>query len=107
LVSTDLNLNPETIIILYIYRFKIECTFSELKQVIGAFSYQFWSKSMPKLNRFKRKDEIDAIDKVKDEKVKDITIYLIILSNYLHIVYLLQFEKYHLPNLHLVYFQPN
>ena len=26
---------------------------------------------MPKLNRFKRKDEIDAIDKVKDEKVRE------------------------------------
>jgi hypothetical protein len=71
LVSTDLNLNPETIIRLYSYCFKIECTFRELKQVIGAFSYQFWSKSMPKLNRFKRKNEINAIDKVKDEKVKE------------------------------------
>jgi hypothetical protein len=26
---------------------------------------------MPKLNRFKRKNEIDAIDKVKDKKVKE------------------------------------
>ena len=47
LVSTDLNLNTETIIRLYSYRFKIECTFRELKQVIGTFSYQFWSKSIP------------------------------------------------------------
>jgi hypothetical protein len=71
LVSTNLNLNPETIIRLYSYRFKIECTFRELKQVIGAFSYKFWSKSMPKLNRFKRKDELDAIDKIDDKKVKE------------------------------------
>lgn len=71
LVSTDLNLNSETIIRLYSYRFKIECTFRELKQVIGAFSYQFWSKSMPKLNRFKKKDETDAIDKIEDKNVKE------------------------------------
>ena len=71
LVSTDLMLNAETIIRLYSYRFKIECTFRELKQVIGAFSYQFWCKSMPKLNRFKKKTEIDSIDKIEDQKVKE------------------------------------
>ena len=41
LVSTNLNLNPETIIRLYSYRFKIECTFRELKQVIGALVISF------------------------------------------------------------------
>jgi hypothetical protein len=33
-------------------RFKIESTFREMKQVIGAFSYHFWSKSTPKLNQY-------------------------------------------------------
>lgn len=70
LVSTDTTLNPETIIKLYSYRFKIECTFRELKQVIGAFNYQFWSKSMPKLKRYKKRDEVDDIDKIKDDYVK-------------------------------------
>lgn len=55
LVSTKLDLGPEKIIELYSYRFKIECTFRELKQVIGGFGYQFWSKSMPKLNRYAKK----------------------------------------------------
>lgn len=64
LVSTDLELEPTTIIRLYSQRFKIECLFRELKQVIGAFRYQFWSKSMPKLNRYLRKNETPAIEAV-------------------------------------------
>ncbi|WP_347490226.1 hypothetical protein ABDB91_03350 [Desulfoscipio sp. XC116] len=49
LMSTDLALAAVNIICLYSYRFKIECTFREMKQVIGVFGYSFWSKSMPKL----------------------------------------------------------
>ena len=71
LVSTDTSLAAETIIRLYSYRFKIECTFRELKQVIGGFCYQFWSKSMPKLKRYKKKDEVDAIDEIENPKVKE------------------------------------
>ena len=56
LVSTDLALSPVEIIELYCHRFKIECAFRELKQVIAGFSYRFWSKHMPKLNRFKTND---------------------------------------------------
>jgi len=56
LVSTDLTLTPVEIIELYCHRFKIECAFRELKQVIAGFSYQFWSKYMPKLNRYKPND---------------------------------------------------
>jgi len=53
LVSTDLTLTPIQIIELYCCRFKIECAFRELKQVVAGFSYRFWSKSMPKLSRYK------------------------------------------------------
>lgn len=67
LVSTDLMLEATTIISLYGYRFKIECTFREMKQVIGAFGYRFWSKSCPKLNRYLRKTEEHPLEQVKQE----------------------------------------
>ena len=44
LASTSLELEPLSIIRLYSYRFRIECTFRELKQQTGAFCYHFWSK---------------------------------------------------------------
>jgi hypothetical protein len=65
LVSTDLTLPPERIISLYCHRFKIECSFRELKQVIAGFSYRFWSKSMPKLNKYVKNE-------VSQEKFRDI-----------------------------------
>lgn len=68
LMSTDLSLAATDIIRLYGYRFKIECTFREMKQVTGAFSYRFWSKSMPKLNRFLKKEAAHPLEAVKDEQ---------------------------------------
>ena len=56
LVSTDLTLNPLQIIKLYSYRFKIECSFRELNQVVAGFCYHFWCKVMPKLNRYKNNE---------------------------------------------------
>ncbi|MCJ7843633.1 hypothetical protein MUB24_22740 [Lederbergia sp. NSJ-179] len=67
LVSTDLSLEATEIITLYGYRFKIECTFREMKQVIGAFGYRFWSRSMPKLKRYLRKGEPHPLEQVKQE----------------------------------------
>ncbi|WP_233277442.1 hypothetical protein [Paenibacillus durus] len=68
LVSTDRTLSATEIITLYGYRFKIECTFREMKQVIGAFGYRFWSKSMPKLNRYLKKDAPHPLEEIKDER---------------------------------------
>ena len=58
LVSTDLSLSPKRIIELYAYRFSIEELFREFKQQIGGFAYHFWSKAVPKLNRFSRKERV-------------------------------------------------
>lgn len=68
-VSTDLTLSPEQIIRLYGYRFKIECCFRELKQVIAGFSYRFWTSAMPKRNRY-AKSGTDPLQTVTDAKEK-------------------------------------
>lgn len=70
LVSTNLALEPEKIICLYSYRFKIECTFRELKQLVGGFSYQFWCKSMPKLKRYLKKDQPQPVEKITCKKTQ-------------------------------------
>ena len=68
LASTSLTLDPLSIIQLYSYRFRIECTFRELKQQIGAFCYHFWSKHMPKLNYYRKKEEPSPLECVEGEK---------------------------------------
>jgi len=69
-VSTDLSMPPETILRLYGYRFKIECSFREFKQVIAGFAYRFWSKTMPRLNRFAKKgyDPLATVTDKGDKK---------------------------------------
>ena len=68
LVSTSLELEPLSVIRLYSYRFRIECTFRELKQQTGAFCYHFWSKHMPKLSYYQKKEEASPLEKVVGEK---------------------------------------
>lgn len=67
LVSTDLTLNPLSIIHLYCHRFRIEYTFRSLKQDIGGFAYHFWTKAMDKLSHFKKKREPDPLEKATQE----------------------------------------
>ena len=64
LVSTNLNLHPAAIIRLYGYRFRIESMFREFKQELGGFSYRFWTKASPRLNRFRRKDAPDPLSAI-------------------------------------------
>ena len=70
LVSTDLSLNPLDIIQLYGKRFGIEVMFREMKQVVCAFGYRFWSKYMPKLNRFRKNTDPDPIDHITDPRAQ-------------------------------------
>jgi hypothetical protein len=73
LVSTDLTLDPKRIISLYCYRFKIECAFRELKQVVAGFSYHFWSKAMPKLQKFKNNEtNHENLKNVADPRKRDL-----------------------------------
>lgn len=74
LVTTKLDLNPTKVIELYACRFKIECTFRELKQVIGGFCYQFWSKAMPKLNRYAKKEAKSPFETITSPKERDLII---------------------------------
>ncbi len=68
LASTCLALDPLSVIRLYSYRFRIECTFRELKQQVGAFCYHFWSKHMPKLSHYQKKGDPTPLERVEDEK---------------------------------------
>ena len=72
LVSTDLSLSPKRIIELYAYRFSIEELFREFKQQVGGFAYHFWSKAVPKLNHFSRKDEADRLETVMDDHERNL-----------------------------------
>lgn len=65
LASTNLAIEPLDMIRLYSYRFLIECMFREIKQQLGGFCYHFWSKSMPKLNRYLRKGMPHPLEKIK------------------------------------------
>ncbi|MFW6149631.1 MAG: hypothetical protein ACOC6D_07225 [Atribacterota bacterium] len=64
LMSSTRELSAVEILQAYGYRFKIEFSFKCLKYLMGAFSYHFWTKALPKL---KSKSSID-LNQIKDEK---------------------------------------
>lgn len=57
LMCSDLNQDPLSAIRLYCMRIRVEIMFDMLKNVLGAFSYRFWSKSMPKHSRKPQKNK--------------------------------------------------
>ena len=68
LVSTDTSLEPTEIIRLYSYRVKIEGSFRTMKQDIGTLAYRFWTKSMEKINHFRKKTDSDPLDNVSSSE---------------------------------------
>jgi hypothetical protein len=51
-------------------RFTTETALRALKQSFGAFAYHYWSRSMPKLNRYRKSDEPDSLDQVTEAKAQ-------------------------------------
>ena len=100
LVSTDLSLSATDIIRLYLCRSGVERMFRELKQQIGAFSYHFWSKSMPLLNRFRKKTQplpLQSVTSPKDRErilktVRAMELYALISSIAMGILEILSVE---------------
>ena len=70
LAGTCLELDPLSMIRLYSFRFRIECTFRELKQQTGAFCYHFRSKHMPRLNYYRKKTEPSALEQVESDHAR-------------------------------------
>jgi len=57
LMCSDLCQDPLLAVRLYCLRTRIEIMFDMLKNLIGAFSYRFWSKSMPRHSRKPKKNK--------------------------------------------------
>jgi hypothetical protein len=51
LMTTDLTLEPLTVIALYGYRFKIEVSFKQALHTLGAYAYHFWMEPMSPIRR--------------------------------------------------------
>jgi hypothetical protein len=51
LMTTDTNMDPYDVIMLYSYRFKIEAGFRQAIHVIGTYTYHFWMKGLTPIRR--------------------------------------------------------
>jgi len=70
-MSSDLNLDPESIISIYAMRFKIETSFDEQKNDMGGFAYHFWTTALPKRKKWNKSVPSDNDENLrKIEKTK-------------------------------------
>ena len=67
LMSSDLEMSPTEIIIVYGLRFKIESSFNEQKNHMGCFSYRFWTTALLKKKKWKKQES--SADEKKKERV--------------------------------------
>lgn len=65
LVSSSDTLTSEQIIESYSYRWKCEQAFKDAKHTVGTFSSHFWTLSMPRLDRYRRKGLPDPLAAVE------------------------------------------
>jgi len=54
LMSSDLSLDPESIVSIYAMRFKIETSFDEQKNDMGGFAYHFWTTALAKRKKWQK-----------------------------------------------------
>jgi len=65
LVSSDLTVSAKNTIQAYSFRWKCEEGFLRAKHVLGSLDYHFWTKSMPKLNHFRKSEDGDPVDLIE------------------------------------------
>ena len=65
LASSDLTVSANTTIYTYSSRWKCEEGFLRAKHVLGSMDYHFWTKSMPKLNHFRKSEDGNPVDLIK------------------------------------------
>jgi len=59
-------MSAEDSITAYSCRFKIETMFREFKQQFSGLFYHFWTKAVPKLNPYRRKNGSNPLSLMKD-----------------------------------------